>query len=233
MANLQRLLGSMMATGVGGRSRRGPAFASSGAGLSGASALAGGRGGMSFSKTAGLASLGYLAYKAYQEYQSKGEGQGGRAERTGRAERQSGAPGGEPSLGERLAGMLGGGSEPEEQAQTELDDPKALLLIRAMVAAANADGEISPEERQRILAKLDEAEAGPEERQILERELARPRSVDELAREVHDEETAEQVYVASRIAMNPDTPAERAYLQYLASRLDLPPDRTQALDGAV
>ena len=155
MANLQRLLGTMMATGVGGRSRRGPAFASSVGGLGGASALAGGRGGMSLSKTAGLASLGYLAYKAYQEYQSKGEGQGARAERPGGAERPSGASGGGPSLGERLAGMLGGGSQPEEQAQAELDDPRALLLIRAMVAAANADGEISAEERETLAVFQD------------------------------------------------------------------------------
>ena len=49
-----------------------------------------------------------------------------------------------------------------------------MLLIRAMIAAANADGEITPDERQMITGKLDQAGAGPDERAVLERELAEP-----------------------------------------------------------
>lgn len=227
MANLQRVLGTMLATGVGGHSRRGPAFASSAAGLGAASLL--GRGGGGFAQKAGLAALGYLAYKAYQDYQA---GNAGRTSATtaepAGARRDEG-----PSLGERLAGMLGGGQQAEEPAPAvdEISDAKALLLIRAMIAAAHADGEISADERRQIMGKVDEAGAGPEERQAIERELARPRSVDEIAREVQDEETAEQVYLASRVAINPDAPAERAYLQYLATRLKLPEERIQAIQS--
>ena len=80
-----------------------------------------------------------------------------------------------------------------------------------------------------IIGKLDEAGAGPEERQVVERELANPISTDALVREVRDQQTAEQVYLASALAIEPDTEAERSYLQYLAARLKLEPQRAEEL----
>jgi len=230
MADLQRLLGGMLASGMGGRSRRGPAFAAS---PFLGSSRGGGLGG--FRKTAGLGALAYLGYKAFQEYQKNNPGAAG----AGTAGTSGGAgtasQGGSPSLGERLGSLLGRGSTSQPDAKSEpatLDDAHAILLIRAMIAAANADGEITPDERQRITSRLDQAGAGPDERAVLERELASPRSADQIIGEVHDQETAEEVYLASRIAMNPDTPAEKAYLDFLAARLQIPADRLQELNAA-
>jgi uncharacterized membrane protein YebE (DUF533 family) len=225
MADMQRILGSMLASGMGGRSRRGSAFASS----SPSSSFG------SFQKTAGLGALAYLAYKAYQEYQknspgAKPPGTGEPVpEGTSTASREGGA-----SLGERLGSLLGMGGEakPEPEPAT-LGDAQAMLLIRAMIAAANADGQITPDERQRIMGKLDQAGAGPDERRVLESELQHARSVDQIVREVRDQATAEQVYLASRIAMDPDTGAEKAYLDFLAARLEIPPDRLNTLNAAV
>jgi uncharacterized membrane protein YebE (DUF533 family) len=228
MADLQRLLGGMLASGMGGRSRRGPAFA--------ASPFLGSRhssGLGSFQKTAGLGALAYLGYKAYQEYQKNNPGAaragtGGTAAGGGTASRDSG-----PSLGERLGSLLGTGGEPQPEPEpATLGDAQAMLLIRAMIAAANADGEITPDERQRITGKLDQAGAGADERAVLERELESPRSVDQIVRDVRDPETAEQVYLASRIAMSPDTSAEKAYLDFLAARLEIPADRLTELNAA-
>jgi uncharacterized membrane protein YebE (DUF533 family) len=232
MADLQRLLGGMLASGMGGRSPRGPAFAASPFIGSRSSGMGG------FRKTAGLGALAYLGYKAWQEYQKNnpgaaGGGSAGAASGTSGTTSQSGGP----SLGERLGDLLGmgGASQPGSQAEPEpatLDDAHAILLIRAMIAAANADGEITPDERQRITGRLDQAGAGADERAVLERELASPRSADQIIQEVHDQETAEQVYLASRIAMNPDTPAEKAYLDFLAARLEIPAARLNELNAA-
>jgi len=237
MADVQRLLGGMLASGMGGRSRRGPAFASS-------PSLGSRSGGGGVGSIAGLGALAYLGYKAYQEYQKSnpagaGTGTSGTSRTgagttatatagAGTASRQSG-----PSLGERIGDMLGMGSErTPEPEPAALDDAHAMLLIRSMIAAANADGEITPDERQRITSKVEQAGAGPEERAVLARELENPRSVDQIVREVDGRDTAEQVYLASRIAMNPDTGAERAYLDFLAARLEIPPDRLSQLNGA-
>lgn len=272
MADLTGILGTMLATGMGGRSRRGPAFSASPFGMGGAGGLGGlggglgagsmgmsaGRGGMDFKHVAGLGALGYLAYKAFQERQQNMGGQGAGSQPGAGAGTGSGGgvfgglfgggqgSGSGGSLGDRLASVFGsgqggsghGGSGQRETSGTPettaypdvaMEDKQALLLIRAMIAAANADGEITSEERQRIIGKLDEAGAGPEERQVVERELANPISTDALVREVRDQQTAEQVYLASALAIEPDTEAERSYLQYLAARLKLEPQRAEEL----
>jgi uncharacterized membrane protein YebE (DUF533 family) len=231
MADLQRLLGGMMASGMGGRTRRGSAFAASPLGSSPASGIG------SFQKTAGIGALAYLAYKAYQEYQKGNPGsadaktvQTGSSAPTGSGGTAAPSRGSGPSLGERLGTALGMGSEPEPEPAA-LDDAHAMLLIRAMIAAANADGEIAADERRRIEGKLEQAGAGADERAVLEREMRNPLSVDQIVRQVNDQETAEQVYLASRIAMTADTTAEKAYLDFLGSRLKIPTERLQQLNS--
>ena len=252
MANLQNILGTMLATGMGGRSRRGPSFAS------------GNTSGMGIGNAAGLASLGYLAYKAWQERQRNMQptstqapagdtstggifGGGGLGGLGGTIFGGGAAPGtasallppaprggGGPSLGERLIDALKPHEQPAAQAAAEsMEDQKALLLIRAMIAAANADGQITAVERQRILGKLDEAGADADDQRIIEQELQQPRSLDALLRDVTDPETAEQVYLASEMAIDAGSPAEKSYLQYLAARLNLPEDRVQELNRIV
>jgi uncharacterized membrane protein YebE (DUF533 family) len=233
MADVQRLLGGMLASGMGGRSRRGPAFAASPFSGSRSSGM-GGMGNM-----AGLGALAYLAYKAYQEYQKTSPGTAGAGTAgTARAGTTGGAPAGAGtasraggSLGDRIGDILGKAGEPAPAPEpAALDDAHAMLLIRAMIAAANADGQITPDERQRIASKLEQAGAGPEERAVLARELDSPRSADQIVREVKDQDTAVQVYLASRLAMNPDTAAERAYLDFLAARLNIPAERLSQLN---
>jgi uncharacterized membrane protein YebE (DUF533 family) len=263
MANLTGILGSMLATGMGGRSRRGPSFASSPFGMAGGSAMGMSRGGGGFKQAAGLGALGYLAYKAYQEYQrnnpsgsgpsgsgpsgsgssgsgSSGEGLGGilggvlGGSTSAPSQARAQAPGGGSSLGDRIAGMLRPEQQqPEPPPEAALDDRKALLLIRAMIAAAAADGQIDADERARILSNLDQAGADAEDHRFVEKELAAPQPIDGLLKEVQDQETAEQVYLASEMAIEVDSPAERSYLQYLAARLNLDPDRVAALNKVV
>ena len=140
----------------------------------------------------------------------------------------AGAAGVGGGLGDRLAGMLRGG-----QPEPDFGDAKALLLIRAMIAAANADGHISPDEQRRILDSLDAAQAEPEDRRIVEAELRSPRPLDQIVRDVHDPETAEQVYLASELAVRGGSEVDRQYLAYLASRLGLTDVRRRELDSMV
>jgi uncharacterized membrane protein YebE (DUF533 family) len=112
-----------------------------------------------------------------------------------------------------------------------MDDAQALLLIRAMIAAANADGQITPDERSRILQHLDKAGAGQEERRIVEQEIQSPRPLEDIIREVRDQDTAEQVYLASEIALKGGSATEQRYLDFLASRLNIPDQRRKELDS--
>jgi uncharacterized membrane protein YebE (DUF533 family) len=121
---------------------------------------------------------------------------------------------------------------PEEQQTAEsFSEDKALLLVRAMVTAANADGSISSEERARIIGQADEAGASAEDRRALERELANPRPLDELLSQVRDRDTAEEFYLASRMAVDASTDVHRAYLARLRERLGLAEEDTAEIDA--
>ena len=157
--------------------------------------LFGGRGGPS--KTSGLALIAALAMTLLQS-------------RTGGA--AAGAVGAQPAM--RAVESI---HDVGEAAVGE----KALQLIRAMIAAAKADGQIDAEERGRILGKLREAGADAEALAFVEQEMQRPLDVEAVVAGVTDEQTAAEVFLASMFAINVDTSAEKAYLAQLADRLGL------------
>ncbi|MGL4918902.1 MAG: tellurite resistance TerB family protein, partial [Aeromonas allosaccharophila] len=99
-------------------------------------------------------------------------------------------------------------------------DARAALLVRAMVAAARADGHIDGAERQKIQQYLTEQGQSDVARWI-DAELARPLDPHALAREVTDMELATEVYLASLLAIEVDHFMERGYLDELARALKL------------
>lgn len=94
----------------------------------------------------------------------------------------------------------------------------AKLMIRAMIQAAKADGEIDKEEQKTILDALKGAPK--EEIDFVKVELGKPVDVMSLAKDV-GEATKAQVYATSLMAIRVDNPNEIAYLRQLASALGL------------
>jgi uncharacterized membrane protein YebE (DUF533 family) len=107
---------------------------------------------------------------------------------------------------------------PEEEAELQ---STALLALRAMINAAKADGAIDGGEMSRIMGKLHESGTDSEARDFVMGELQKPLNLDALVRDVKSREVAVQVYGASLLAIEVDTPAERDYLQQLANALGL------------
>jgi uncharacterized membrane protein YebE (DUF533 family) len=102
---------------------------------------------------------------------------------------------------------------------------EAALMIRAMAAAAHADGALDPREHEILLAALASAELGPEERGALEREILDPLCVEALARQVEPaSRAAARFYAVSLRLIERDNKTDIAYLNYLAQRLAIPRD---------
>jgi uncharacterized membrane protein YebE (DUF533 family) len=98
--------------------------------------------------------------------------------------------------------------------------PGVLQLMRLMISAARADGEIGPAERERILAEAREVGADAE----VQQELANPRPLAEIVAGVGDPELKEQLYALAFTIVRADeavTGGERIYLAQLAHRLAL------------
>lgn len=95
------------------------------------------------------------------------------------------------------------------------------LVVRAMISAAKADGEVSEDEIQRIVGRVGADGLSEEEKQFLIAELRRPLDLAALVAEVPNEMVAAEIYAASLLAIQLDTPAEAAYLRQLAQALRL------------
>jgi uncharacterized membrane protein YebE (DUF533 family) len=227
VADLKKVLGTMLVSGLAGRTGgRGAALATAAPMLLGGGTT---KAGMSLGKKAGLAALAYLAYKAWND-----SGNAQPQATPAAPPEKKGASGPFGALFDALGVFQPKNAADEAAASAALpgiDDAQALLLIRAMISAANADGQITPDERARIMQHLDKAGAGAEERRIVEQEIQSPRPLDDIVREVRDQDTAEQVYLASEIALKGGSATEQRYLDFLASRLNIPDQRRKELDS--
>jgi uncharacterized membrane protein YebE (DUF533 family) len=102
---------------------------------------------------------------------------------------------------------------------------EAALLIRAMAAAAHADGALDPQEHEIVLAALASTGLGADERRALELEILEPPSLEALARRVEpSSREASRFYAVSLRLLDRDSKTDIAYLNYLAQRLAIPRD---------
>lgn len=155
-------------------------------------------------KVGGLATVAGLAYKAYQNYKTGAE--------------PSTEPGStQPEL---LPPPTDTSFDPASAPQGE--DEFALSIIRAMIAAARADGHIDEGERSRIADRLRLSGIGEDAEQFLMHELERPIDMDAIVASAVTEAQRIELYTASRLTIEPDSRAERGYLDLLAGRLKLP-----------
>lgn len=114
----------------------------------------------------------------------------------------------------------GASSQPPQIPQTP-EANEALLLIRAMIAAANADGAIDADERGQIVDSLQKSGVTDEERNFILQEFFNPPTLDAIVSEVKGPDQARQVYAISYLAIEVDTEAEKKYMADLAQRLSL------------
>lgn len=102
-------------------------------------------------------------------------------------------------------------------ASASVED-NARLMIRAMIQAAKADGEIDEAEKDKIIEHLQGAD--DEEIAYVQEQLAAPFDLDGLVA-ASNEQSRTQVYAMSAMAIKVDSPAERQYLDALATSLGL------------
>jgi uncharacterized membrane protein YebE (DUF533 family) len=105
-----------------------------------------------------------------------------------------------------------------------------LVLIRAMVGAAKADGTIDAMEQQKLFGEVEKLGLDSEAKGYVFDLLNKPVDLGSIASSVATPEQGAEIYLASRLAIDPDQAAERAYLDALAARLKLPSELRAHLD---
>jgi len=198
LGDLGGLLGGLLGGGAG---------AGAGGGGSGLGGLLGGllgggspMGGAPQSRSGGgtnyaaLASLGMMAFQAYQAWQRS----------------QASAPQEAPRTVDLLAGP-----EAEEHSHA---------ILRALIAAAKADGRIDESEKQMISTEIGRHTDDPQLQQWLDDEVAKPLDPTEVAQSATDPGMASEMYLASVMLVDDQQDAERNYLDELAAALQIEPE---------
>ena len=214
---------------------------------------------MSFVRTLAALAAGVAATKGYEKFR-QGGGMGGlqkslqdnpvlarypEAQRmieqfTGSAAR--GREGAQAGIAQLMAALGGAAATGATQATSMLDaltggtgatdrmEDQARLMIRAMIMAAKADGEISPEEWRQIEAHL--GDATPEERAFVKAEMESPIDVVGLARET-EESLRSQVYSSAAAMCRGDSDVEAQFLSGLGGALMLDLDERKRLHASL
>lgn len=151
----------------------------------------------------GLAALGVLAYKAYGSWQAK----------------QAGAPQTEPQTLDRLP-----------PAQVELHSQ---AILKALVAAAKADGHVDERERVLIEGEFTKLDNDQELQHWLHAELNKPLDPADVARAASTPEMAAEMYIASVMLVDEENFMEKSYLDELARQLKLEPGLKAELEKQV
>ncbi len=122
---------------------------------------------------------------------------------------------------------------PVDDRETEHLESVSQLIVSAMVNAAKADGRVDESELKRILGNVERDGVNPLTREFLAAELRKPMDTDALVRAVNGPQLAAQVYAASLMAIELDTPQEKQYLAELAQKLGLSDEVVRRLHAAV
>ena len=151
----------------------------------------------------------------------KAPGQGGLKDAPAGASPWGNAPGATKPAADAWAPIA---AAPDEEPSAETAE--ALLMLRAMIAAAKADGAIDAEERGRIAAQLDGAGLSPAARDKVLADFDKPLAPAALARLASDPMLAAQLYAAAVVGAGEIAAAERTWLDEFAKALKL--DRAAA-----
>ena len=147
----------------------------------------------------GVAALGVMAYRAFSNWQAQ--------------QNQTAGPttSAQPAPPLRTVNML---TSPEIEEHSR-------SMLKAMIAAAKADGHLDERERGLVEAQLSRLDADPAMRRWFEEELRRPLDPAEVARAAASPELAAEMYLASLLMVDETSFMERAYLDELARQLRL------------
>jgi uncharacterized membrane protein YebE (DUF533 family) len=142
-----------------------------------------------------LAGLGGIAYKTYQDWQSRQTGQA------------------LPQAGTSVEGLTGMQAE-----------HRSLTLLKAMIAAAKADGHIDATEGAKIEGLMSKLELDAATAKLIKTELAKPLDPKDIAAAADSPAAAAEIYLTSLLVIDVDNKKERAYLDQLAEHLKIPKD---------
>lgn len=113
------------------------------------------------------------------------------------------------------------GTSIEQLSDLDVND-RSLSMVKAMIAAAKADGHLDANEVANIRKQVANLDLDDEFAKLVEVELDRPLDAKSIADLADSPAAAAEIYLTSLMVIDVDTPKEREYLDQLAGHLGLP-----------
>ncbi len=151
-------------------------------------------------KLGSLAAIGGVAYNAFQKWQSQ------------------------------QATPVADVGKPVTELTGQASDQRGKLLLKAMIAAAKADGVVDEKEKALITQQLSKLDLGDSASLFLE-ELNSPLDIKALVAGSDSPAAAAEIYLISRAIVDLDNDQERSYMTQLANELGLAPDLVTQLES--
>lgn len=170
-------------------------------------------------KYGGVAAVGALAYTAYKRYSNNQSPQAAGDQSSMASETLLAAPQDSAFL--------------PNSADQEANNELSLTLIRAMIAASRADGQMDAQESQTIFQRIESLDLDEESRACVIAEMNHPVNMDTIVSSATTPELAAEIYAASLLAIDVDNAAESGYLAMLAARLQLPDQLVSEIEHQV
>ena len=104
-----------------------------------------------------------------------------------------------------------------------------LKLIKAMIAAAKADGHIDAEEQQKIFQSVARINLTSEMKAMVFDMLNHPIAMEEIVAGVHDIGQRSELFLAACLVVDPDIPSVKVHLDLMANALVLPEELKQQI----
>lgn len=127
-------------------------------------------------------------------------------------------------------------NQPQPAPAIEFDESNPrheLLVLKAIIAAAKADGHVDPAEMAQIEEAMQALGADNTVQTLVEQELAKPIDPAEIAWLARSPAQAAEIYLASLVVIDEQNFMEKAYLEELAKQLQLDPELVASLKEQV
>ncbi len=147
-------------------------------------------------KIGSVAAVGGLAYNAWQRWQTNVEG--GKATRV------------DPADAKQVTELAGDALQ-----------NRSVNLVRAMIAAARADGHIDASEKQAILEQMGDQKLSDDVLAFLRKEIESEVDVTTLAGLADSPSEAAEMYLVARLVIDKTAPVEQQWLESFATALAL------------
>jgi uncharacterized membrane protein YebE (DUF533 family) len=120
-----------------------------------------------------------------------------------------------------------------EQLHGQAQEQRGLEILQAMIMAARADGHVDANERALLTQEIENLGPDDELHAWIQQQFDAPMDANALARNADSPQASREIYIVSAVMVDEQNPMERAWLDQLATALNLDAGMARELEQQI